>query len=328
MVRRLKLAGIAILCVLTLGTVGYRLGGIGWLDALYQTVITVSTVGYADLADETMRPFTIILIGVGTVVIAVLISVVTGSVLELQLREILGSKKMESRVRKLTGHLILCGFGRFGRTVASRLGHRRMPFVAIERDATRAKIAVESEYLVLEADATEEETLTRAGIERAAALLTTLDTDAANVYVTLTAKQMNRSVRVVALAHAEGAASKLQAAGADEVVSPYQVGGSWMAQAVTSPAVADFMKMATGVNPLNFYMDEQLVHESSTLRGSRLRDTPIRSSLGVIVLAVRRRDGTLVTNPAPDLMIDTGDTLVSLGERERLDELKRMAAGE
>lgn len=326
LVRRLEFGLLSLLAVVAVGTIGYRIGGLGWVDAVYQTMITITTVGYQDLAPE-MKPFTIGLLVFGTITIAVLISLVTGFVVETRLRDMLGRQRVEKEAKKLHGHKILCGFGRFGRTVADNLARRKSAFVAIEKDPGRAKLAREHGYVVLEADATEEESLTRAGIERASTLLTTLDTDAANVYVTLTAKQMNRSVRVIALAHAEGAAGKLKAAGAEEVVSPYQVGGNWMAQAVSSPAVADFMKIATGVNPLNYFMEEQLVGAGSALRGRELRETPIRREFGVIVLAVRRADGKLVTNPPGDLRIDSGDTLVSLGELEKLEALKQLAAG-
>ena len=319
---------VLITVVITAGTVGYHIAGMSWIDALYQTVITVSTVGYADLSDSLdVRLFTITMIGIGTITIAILISLVTGAVVEAQIRETFGRHKVESRVRKLEQHIIICGFGRFGRTIATQLADRKIPFVILEKDSLRCQHASDLGHLVLQVDATEEESLVRAGIEHSVGLLTTLDSDASNVYVALTAKQMVRGLTVVALAHEETAEKKLRAAGADEVVSPYLLGGTYMAQAIMSPTVSDFMKMATGVNPLNFFMDEQLVDKDSPLCGKQLKDTPIRSELGVIVLAVRHAGGALVSNPPPDIELGAGDVLVSLGERSQLERLKQVAAG-
>jgi len=325
---RIKLALLVIAAIIATGTVGYRIGGLTWLDALYQTMITVTTVGYSDLADTpTLKPFTLALLAVGTVSIAALISIVTGAVVETQIRDILGRQRVENRIRKLEGHVVLCGFGRFGKIIAAHLAESRTPFVVLDRDPAHTQTALEHDYLALVADATEEESLTRAGLQRCIALLTALDSDAANVYVTLTAKQMKRGIKVVALSHDERADAKLRAAGADEVVSPYQLGGNWMAKVVTSPNVADFVKMATGGNPLNFFMEEQRVGASSPLCGREIRATPIRSEFGVIVVAVRRADGSLVTNPPPTLVIAADDTLVSLGEAEKLARLKSLAKG-
>ncbi len=326
LLHRLKLAILLIAVITLLGTLGYRIAGLSWMDALYQTVVTISTVGYNDLSEGLgVRFFTIIMIGVGTVSIAVLISLITGSVVENQLRDIFGRRRLEKTLRTIEDHVIICGYGRLGRTIAGELARKGIPFVVIEEDPTRADYAREHDVIAVQADATEEETLTDAGIARARGLLTTLGSDAANVYVTLTAKQMHRELKVVAIALDDGARNKLRAAGADDVVSPYVIGGTWMAQSIASPTAADFLKMATGMNPMNFYMDEQRVGARSTLRDKRLMDTPIRRDFGVIVVAVRKSDGSIKTNPSPEMELHEGDVLVSLGEREKLDALKGLA---
>jgi voltage-gated potassium channel len=318
------LLGIAV----AVGVVGYWISGLGWEDAIYQTMVTVTTVGYEDAARPLgVRWFTIFMLGFGTMSIAVFISLLTGVVIDARIREIIGRRKVESKVRKLTDHVILCGFGRFGRIIGAELERRGVPFVVLETDAVKAAGAREHGILVVEADATEEETLEQAGLIHCRGLLTTLPTDAENVYVALVAKQLKPKLHVVALARDEAAVARLRAAGADEVVSPYRLGGTWMAQMITSPTVHDFMKIATGLNPLNFSMDEQRIGEDSSLGGRLLRDTPIRSELGVIVLAVRRATGELVTNPPPDIVLNPGDVLVSLGEQENLERLNGMATG-
>lgn len=328
LLRRFGIYAVILMVPVVVGTVGYRATGLGWQEALYQTVITVTTVGYSDLAPE-HKGFTIVMVAFGTVTLALLVSLVTAGIVETQILNILGRRKVERQVSKLENHLIVCGFGRFGRIAAEELHHKGLPFVVVEQDPVRVKQAQEHGYLTIEADATEEESLTRAGIERSRAVLTTLATDASNVYVSLTVKQMATRTRIIALAHEphERAADKLHAAGADEVISPYQLGGAWMAQAATSPTVADFLKLATGANPVNFYMDEQKISDSSDLCGKTIRETPIRSEFGVIVVGVRRADGKLVTNPSPDLILAPGDVLVSLGEQEKLSELRSHAAG-
>ncbi len=328
-VRRIKLTFLLVAIVVLIGTVGYRIGGLGWRDALYQTLVTITTVGYSDITPATprMRAFTIIMVALGPLLLAIMVSVITGSLIEEQFQGVFGRTRVEGRVKKLENHIVLCGFGRFGRTIADNLRRKKTPFVILEMNPEKVAAGVRDDFLCLQGDATEEEQLTRAGIERATGLLTTLDNDAANLYVTLSAKQMNPKVKVVALALNERATSKLRAAGADEVVSPYQLGGNWMAQTMTSPHVTDFMKMATGLNPLNFYMEEVRISDNSPLAGQTLRNSPIRSEHGAIVLAVRSDKGDFVTNPDPDAKLCGGDVLVVLGEQDRLEELKRFAAG-
>ncbi|MHC4931331.1 MAG: potassium channel family protein [Planctomycetota bacterium] len=328
LLRQLKIAFVLFLLVIMLGTVGYHTTGLSWGDSLYQTVVTVSTVGYSDLsADRGGKPFTIVMVMVGVITVAIFISLITGVVVEAQIQAFLGRRKVEGKVRRLNDHIVLCGFGRFGRTIAAELQRRGTPFVILESDPIKVESAREHGYLVLEVDATEEESLTRARVEDSIALLSTLGSDAENVYVTLSAKQMNRAIKVVAVAQDDRARAKLKAAGADEVVSPYALGANWMAQVVTSPTVADVLRMAIGANPLDFYMDEHRLAAGSPLCGKQLKDTEIRRELGVIVVAVRRAGGELITNPPSDLQLEKSDVLVSLGGREPLDRLKQVAAG-
>ena len=327
--RRLRLTLLLAAIVVGAGTIGYHLAGLSWLDALYQTTVTVTTVGYSDQAEGLhIRPFTIAMAAFGAMTYALLISALTGSILETQLRDIIGRRKMEGMLRRMENHIVLCGYGRFGLKIASELARKETPFVVVEHEAAKVEAAREHGVVIIHADATEEESLTKAGIERSQGLLTTLGTDASNVYVTLTAKQMKPGLKVVALAQDESSRRKLEAAGASEVVLPYALGGQWMVQVITSPTVADFFRMATGSNQLNFYMEEQRLAARSPLCGRKLRDTPIRSELGVIVVALRRADGTMITNPPGDIQLEPEDVLVSLGQQEKLAALERMARGD
>ncbi|MFQ5845422.1 MAG: potassium channel family protein [Planctomycetota bacterium] len=325
--RWLVLALVALGVVVLGGTIGYgTIADLPLRDAIYQTVITVTTVGYTDLAAEPhVRPFTTVLAALGAVNMMVVISLLTVLLVEEQVLAAFGRRKVERQVDKLAQHAIVCGYGRFGRTTAGELQRDVIPLVVLENDPEEVRRAREDGYVALELDATEEETLTKAGIGRARALLTMLGSDADNVYVILTAKQGNPGILVISVARSERAAKKLQRAGADRVISPYLLGAAQMARIVGHPTVADFLDMATGTNPLDFFMEEQVLSERSALTGSSLRDSPIRSDLGIIVVAVRRADGAMLINPAPDTLLSGGDTLVSLGPRHALDRLERMA---
>lgn len=327
--RQFRFLAVLLLVTVASGVAGYMiLARMAFVDALYQTCIIITTVGFQDLAFEPhVKPFTIALVILGAVQMAIVLSIVTGSIVSAQVMSAFGRLKVDREIRKLAGHVILCGYGRFGRTIAAELRRKGTSFVVIESNPAKAAAAREEGHLVLEADATDEHSLTHAGVERAAGLLTTLSTDADNVYVTLTAKQIKRDILVVTSALDERSGGKLRAAGADRVISAYRIGGARMAQAITSPIVADFMDMATGANPLNFYMEQQRVGAGSRLRGVALKDTPIRRDLGVIVVAVRRADGNLIANPPPDTQLAEGDTLVSLGTQESLARLDEMARG-
>ena len=323
---RLSLCSLAAIFVG--GTWGYmKLAGLNLRDALYQTVITITTVGYNDLVqDPAYRPFTTLLAAIGAANMTILLSLLTVFLVEEQVFSAFGRRKMQKQVDSLKEHVILCGYGNFGRAATVELQAHAVPYVVIESSPEKAEAGRDAGHPILGLDATQEESLVRAGVERAEALLTTLGTDADNVYVTLTAKQRNPKILVIALARDERAESKLRAAGADRVISPYQLGGSRMARIVRHPTVADFLDMATGANPLDFFMEQQEVREGSRLAGHSLRDAPIRGELGITVIAVQRPDGAMLTNPAPDTMLNEGDVLVSLGPREALRKLEEMAS--
>ena len=327
--RRLKLSTILLVIVFVIGVVGYStLADLGPLDAIYQTVITITTTGYTDLAAEDhVKPFTIALLAVGFVVIALFVSMLTATVIEAAILSAIGRRRLERSIEKLSDHMIVCGYGRFGKSVAAPLQRSGHPFVIVEMDHETADGAKEEGLLVVNADATEEDSLTRAGIERARGLLTTLGTDAANLYVTLTARQMKPGIAIAAAAMNQRAVAKLKAAGADRVVSPYELGGSWMAQLILSPTVADFMEVATGANPLDFFMEQQGVASASPLCGQSLASSNIGRDLGVTVVAIQKTDGQMVTNPRPDTVLESGDTLVSLGIRGNLARLETLAQG-
>jgi voltage-gated potassium channel len=308
---------------IAVGTTGYMILQPGWrlLDALYMTVITLTTVGFREVGDLTDagRIWTMILslAGVGLIFGSV------GIVAEYLVVEATSgrreAKRMADAVNKLSGHYILCGFGRVGQTVARELVHSGLKVVVIDVLSESLGRARREGFLEVEGDATEEATLRAAGIERAKGLITTIDSDAHNVYVILSARSLNPNLFVVARANTADSEGRLMQAGASRVVSPYTMAGHRLAELATRPRVVDFIDAALSHGELAFSMEEVEVVAGSTLDGASvasLRDT------GVFVLAVVTGEKSYEANPPADRILRAGETLVVSGSVPRLKELR------
>ena len=230
---------------------------------------------------------------------------------------------MESDIARMSGHVIVCGWGRVGREVARFLASAGRQVVVIDRDLERLDVVP---YASVHGDVTDDETLRQAGIERAATLVAALDTDADNLYVTVAAKSMRPDLRIIARARNESSEPKLLRAGADRVVNPQQLGGDRMASFVTQPLVVDFVDVVMHDGTLEFRLEELAVSAASTLSGSTIRSAQLRERTGALVLAIRRPDGNFVTNPSPEDVIESGDVLISVGTAEQLAALAEFAA--
>jgi voltage-gated potassium channel len=318
---------LAVLLLIPLGTIGWMIiEDMSVLDATYQTVITLSTVGYEDyITTDAGRVFGIIYMIVGVGVFVIALSSLAAFLVEGRLREAIGRRRMEREIAELENHIILCGFGRLGRLTAAVLQKRDVEFVALEIDETVAQTAEGQRVLVMRADATEEATLVAAGVEKARGIISTLSTDAANVYVTLVAKEIRSDVNVVAVAREPGAESKLRAAGADHVISPYAIGAVDLARRMLQPHVSDFLERARGVKvPL----EEIPVRTGSDLVGVTLRDAGLRQKFGITIVAVvKTREDEVHYQPDADLVIDAGDVLVAMGPPEGLKALAEECVG-
>jgi voltage-gated potassium channel len=323
--RRVRIGLVALALVLVMGTVGYLLFGFDLLDAVYQTVITVTTVGSASPhpLDAGSRAFTIVLIlvGVGTALYS--FSAVLEVLIEGHMRDLVRRRKMERDITRMSGHVIVCGWGRVGREVARFLTHATRDVVVIDRDLDRLR---EVPHAVVHGDVTDDETLRQAGIERAATLVAALDTDADNLYVTVAAKSMRPDLQIIARARNESSEPKLLRAGADRVVNPQQLGGDRMASFVTQPHVVDFVDVVMHDGTLEFRLEELTVAAGASLSGSTLRSAQLRDRTGALVLAIRRPEGGFVTNPSPEDVIEAGDVLISVGTANQLDALARYVA--
>jgi voltage-gated potassium channel len=325
-----RVVALLILAVVVAGTVGYVLiEGWSWWDAFYMTVITITTVGYGEVhpLSTAGRVFTVVIIlgGVGTFFYG--FTQFTALLAGGQLMEGRERRRHARMLDNLAGHFILCGFGRMGEIIAREFSRQRVPFIVIERNPDRVHSAMEQGFLAVEADASNEDVLRRVRIDRAKGLIAAVSTDAENVYAVLSARLMKPDLFIVGRAETDDARAKLKRAGADRVISPYHIGGLQLAQTALRPAVVDFVTLATSSENMDLNLEQVHLADASPLVGRSLLDAGLRQKYGVVVVGIRRRDGQMDFNPAPEVSMRAGDDLVVLGRAESLKELEAAAAG-
>ena len=325
--RKLLLGLVLIALIIAAGTLGYVVIE-GWplLDALYMTVITLTTVGYGEVYPLSAEGqiFTMVLLIVGVGIILYLLSTEAKLLLEGELQDYIGRSRLEKKISEIKSHYIICGFGRLGRTVAKEFKAKGIETLIIEKEPV-PQIERE-EFLFVEGDASSEEVLRSAGIERAKGLVAVLPSDAENLFVVLSARELNSDLFIVTRASDESAERKILRAGANRVVSPYYTGGIRIANTVLKPAVVDFLEFATKTGNLELQIEEVKVSTNSKLSGISLLESGIGHDLGIIILAIRKADGTMEFNPGSTSMIESGDTLVAIGEISKLHELESKAS--
>jgi voltage-gated potassium channel len=301
----------------------------GWSawDAFYMTAITITTVGFGEVhpLSTAGRVFTVFIsfTGVGTIFYALtqFMSLLAGGSL-VEGRE---RKRQARMLDKLTNHFILCGFGRMGEIIAREFARQHVPFVVIERSAERMHLAMDQGFLVVEADASNEEVLRRVRIDRARGFVAAVSTDAENVYAVLSARLLKPDLFIIGRAESDDARTKLKRAGADRVISPYHLGGLQLAQTALRPAVVDFVTLATSSDNLDLNLEQVHVARGSPLDGRSLIEAGLRQRFGVVVVGIRRADGKMDFNPEPETAIRAGDDLVVLGRAGSLKELEAAA---
>lgn len=321
--RRLIFASIIVVIMIALGAVGFRyFEQFTWLESIYTSTQTVTTVGYGDLAPKTTggRLFAIVLMltGVGTVLYA--LTVLAQSVVQSEIVELFDERRKKKEMEKLEGHFIVCGAGRVGRRIIRNLQHQNLPHVIIENDERKLSELNSNGSHSLVGDATSEENLLEAGVKSARGLATCLADDAANVYVVLTARGLNPDLHIVARAVEEQAEPTLIRAGASRVVAPTIIGSQSMARALLKPAIADFMDSIVA-ETLDLVFEEIAIDAASPYAGKYLKDTNLSSELSVIVVAIRRTDGELAFQPKGDTLINDGDLLIVIGKAESVHQL-------
>jgi voltage-gated potassium channel len=320
----ISLALVLLAMIFVGGVLGYMvIEGWSFWDAFYMTVITVTTVGYREIhpMSRSGELFTslLLLVGVGTAFYTFTLAATI--VVEGGLQKRLGRRRVTRMIDELEQHFIVCGFGRIGTVIADEFTQQQIPFVLVERDPDRVQAALERGMLVVEADASHEETLKKLHIERARGLVAAVGTDAENVYAVLTARVLAPTLFIVGRAETEDAERKLRRAGADRVVSPYAIGAQQMAQTALRPAVVDFVKLATQAGNIDLAMEQIIVNGPSELVGKSLVASNLRQRFGVIVVGIQRAGGRMEFNPSPDAVIQEGDQLVVLGRPDSLKAL-------
>ena len=319
----LKLALLLPVLVIGGGTAGYMVvEGWSFLDALYMTVLTISTVGYGEVHPLSITgkflSILIILFGVGSVGFA--LGTAGRLMLEDRIRALLGRRSMKS-IQKLQGHYIICGFGRMGRIICEELTDKGIPLVVLENDDEVIEEIDRLGYPYIKADATIDEELVASGIDRAAGLVSVVTDDAQNVFIVLTARGLNPKLNIVARSAAEETIKKLVRAGANKVISPYFLGGHRIAQAILRPTVLDFLENIVQNKKLELVLDEKHIAPGSKLIGTNLATSGLRKDYSIIILAIKSATGSMVFNPPFDTEIKAGDTLVILGRGSDLEKL-------
>ncbi len=322
--RRVQLGASALALVLVAGTAGYLVLGMTLLDATYQTVTTISTVGFREVEplSGAGKAFTILLILVGVGTALYTFTVLLEALVEGHLGHLLGRRQMEREISGLRGHVIVGGWGRVGRVLADYVERSGEKVVVIDRDPDRIGTIP---YLHVVGDVTEDDVLRQAGIERARVLVAAVDTDADNLYMTLSSRSLRSDLLIIARARTDAAEAKLRRAGADRVVNPQRIGGDRMAAFALQPHVVDFLEVVMHDGSLEFRLEEVLVPAGSAIAGKTLRAAQIRDRTGAMILAIRHPDGDFATNPGPDTVIEPDHVLIAIGTAAQQTDLAQLA---
>ena len=324
--RNLRLIGAALLLLALIGTAGFHfIEGWTWFDGLYMIVTTFTTIGYQEIhpLSHAGRIFNLALIVSGVSLVFLGIGSLTQALLEFELASFFGKRKMEREISRLSDHYIICGAGRVGRSAARELARRPAPLLIIEQSETKAA-RFSGEWLIMIGDATQEQTLRDAHIERARGLVAATTTDATNLYIVLTARGLNPRLKIIARASEEDAEKHLLTAGADSVVSPYLFAGQRIAQSFLRPHVVSFLDTATTHLGMDLEIGEISVPKHSSFVGKTIESSRIRQDRGVIILAIKREQG-MRFSPSPEDRIEPGDYLIAMGEPGQLRQLEQMA---
>ncbi|MDJ0666845.1 MAG: potassium channel protein [Desulfobacterales bacterium] len=317
------------IALLAVGSLGYMLiEGWGFLDSLYMTVITLATVGYGEThtLSATGRIFTLILILMGVGYFLYVVGAIIQFLVEGRIRLVLGRRKLDQQIHRLKNHYIVCGYGRMGRALTRFLIQKYLDVVVIEQKETRVPIMNEDGVLYLLGPANDEDMLKRAGIARARGLMTVVGTDADNVFMVLLAREMNPDIFIVARAILNSSKRTLRAAGADKIVSPYDLGARRMAHAILRPTVIEFLEMAFADDSEEIEVEELRVTAKSPLIDTCLMDTNIRRDFDVIIITIKKADGQMVFNPGAETCLEAGDILVVVGLAVKIRRLERLLA--
>jgi voltage-gated potassium channel len=324
---KLYLAFFLIIAVLLLGVFGYRIiSNYDWVDAIYMTIITVTTVGFSEVRplDTASKIFTVFLIISSVFILAFALSVITEHILSRNSLQLLKKKKVKNKISSLKSHVIICGFGRNGIQASERLKAYKKSFVIIEKDKEVIE-RFESNVLFIEGDANNDEKLMDAGIENAQYLITALPDDAANLFVVLSARQLNKDLFIISRASQITSQKKLLLAGADKVIMPDKIGGDHMASLVVMPDLITFMDKLYMEGEHTTNLEEVAIEDfSDQVNCNSLRDLDLRNKTGCTAIGYISPDGNYIINPEADLQLQAKSKLIVLGRPEQIRKLNEM----
>lgn len=326
---RLIFITLALLLVLAGGTVGFIfIEHYPPFDAFYMTLITISTVGYQEIhpLSHVGRIFNSFLIFFGVTIMLLAVGGMTQAIIELELNQYFGKRRTRKMIDGLHDHYIVCGFGRVGRGAAGELQRAGVPFLVVDKSEDRVEWAIKSGMLAALADATDDETLVNSGVLRAKGLIASLQSDADNLFVILSAKALKPSLLVSARVNSEQSEKKMRLAGADYVFAPYDMTGNRMAQVMLKPHVFQFIDFTTKDMGLDVGIEQVQIPQQSEFVSKTLLEARIRRDTDVIVLAIRKANGRMLFNPPAEAVIEAGDHLIVMGEAENLRRLEQVVA--
>ncbi len=316
-----------MIMVLLVGVLGYRfLSDYDWLDALYMTIITVTTVGFMEVRplDAPAKVFTVLLIVSSVFIFAYAISVVTEYILSRNSLQLLKKKRVKNKINKLSEHVIVCGYGRNGMQAAMRLQAYKQPFVVVERDKEIIE-KHENEVLFVEGDANEDAVLNAAGVGEASYLISALPDDAANLFVVLSARQLNKNLFIISRASQVTSQKKLELAGANKVIMPDKIGGDHMASLVVIPDLITFIDRLSVEGEHTTNLEEVAIEDFvDQVEGNSLRDLDLRKKTGCTIIGYIEPDGKYIINPEADLQIEPKSKVIVLGRPEQIKKLNEM----
>ncbi len=325
--RHLIFSNLLVILIVCLGVAGYMIIE-GWnlLDSLYMTVTTLTTVGYNEVHELSKigRIFTILLIVIGVAFFLYIAGTVVQFMVEGRIRTILGRRRLDKKINRLKNHYIICGYGRIGKILCKMLSRKPIDLVAIEKNPALTQVMDANKILYISADATDEKNLLNAGIQSAKGLIAALATDTENVFLVLTARQLNPGFFIMACANRDESKSKLLAAGATRVESPYDIGATSMAQRIIRPTVTNFLDFAFAHRRKDIQMEEIPVNPSSALVNVMLKDSGIRQRFNLIIIAIKKPDGDMLFNPSFETVIESGDTVIAVGQENNLQQLEKI----